>query len=365
MKKEASVFGGKMKKINIAIVGYGGMGAYHGGFLNAHEKYIISGIYDIDESRYEVAKNNGIKNYDRFHSKEEIAEDKSVDAVLIATPNDLHCEYVKYFARAGKNVICEKPVAMSSEEYAEMLKVCEENGVVFMVHQNRRWDPDFLTIKKIVEENTIGKIFRIESRVQGGNGIPGDWRKFAEKGGGMMLDWGVHLIDQMVFLYRELPQSVYCNYFHVAGFDVDDGFRLEMRYRDGLTVEIAVDTNCFINLPRWQIYGTDGTAQIVDWELHGKVVKPEFSKEWKIAGIQAGNGFTKTMAYRSADSVTEYDLDRVYPESCAFYEEFYAVSVNGKTPLIQPREVMSVMKIMEAAKLSSVENKTIYLEEQK
>lgn len=352
-----------MKKLNVAIVGYGGMGAFHGGNLNFNEKFAISGIYDIDESRYSVAKDNKIENYNRFHSKEEVAADKLTDVVLIATPNDLHCEYVKYFAKAKKHIICEKPVAMSSVEYAEMVKICHENGVVFMVHQNRRWDADFLTVKKMYDTFQIGTFYRIESRVQGGNGIPGDWRKFSEKGGGMMLDWGVHLIDQMVFMLHEMPQSVYCTYSKFAGFDVDDGFRLEMKYRGDLTVEIVVDTNCFINLPRWQIYGSNGTAQIIDWELNGKIVIPEYSKELKIAGIKAGNGFTKTMAYRTADSITEHELDKVYPEKDAFYNEFYDVVVNGRMPLIKPNEVMSVMKIMEAAKLSAIENKVVFMED--
>jgi len=250
-----------MKKLNLAIVGYGGMGSYHGNnYLRENAKFEISGIFDIDASRYAAARENGIENYDRFHSKEEIAADASTDAVLIATPNDSHLEYVTFFAQAGKHIICEKPVALSSAEYAQMLEVCDKNKVVLMVHQNRRWDPDFLTVKKMYDKNALGKFCRIESRVQGANGIPGDWRKFEEKGGGMMLDWGVHLIDQMVYMLPELPESVYCRYFYGAGFEVDDGFRLEMNYNGGLSVEIAVDTNCFIPLPRWTVYGADGTA---------------------------------------------------------------------------------------------------------
>lgn len=194
-----------MKKLNLAIVGYGGMGSLHRQQLSRENaKFEISGIFDIDASRYAAARENGIENYDRFHSKEEIAADASTDAVLIATPNDSHLEYVTFFAQAGKHIICEKPVALSSDEYAQMLEVCDKNKVVLMVHQNRRWDPDFLTVKKMYDKNALGKFCRIESRVQGANGIPGDWRKFEEKGGGMMLDWGVHLIDQMVYM---LPRT--------------------------------------------------------------------------------------------------------------------------------------------------------------
>lgn len=174
-----------------------------------------------------------------------------------------------------------------------------------------------------------------------------------------MLDWGVHLIDQMVYMLPELPESVYCRYFYGAGFEVDDGFRLEMNYNGGLSVEIAVDTNCFIPLPRWTVYGADGTAVIEDWALNGGIVKPVYSKDIKIAGIQAGNGFTKTMAYRTAESVVKSELDKVIPEPNAFYNEFYDVVVDHKEPLIRSSEVMNVMKIMEAAKRSAKENQVI------
>lgn len=89
-----------MKKLNLAIVGYGGMGSYHGNnYLRENAKFEISGIFDIDASRYAAARENGIENYDRFHSKEEIAADASTDAVLIATPNDSHLEYVTFLRR--------------------------------------------------------------------------------------------------------------------------------------------------------------------------------------------------------------------------------------------------------------------------
>lgn len=351
-----------MKKLNVAIIGYGGMGAYHGSnLLQLSDKYEIRGIYDIDKARYEVAKANNVANFDRFHSKEAVAADTKTDVVLIATPNDLHLDYVRYFANAKKHIICEKPVALSCAEYAEMLEVCNKNGVVFMVHQNRRWDADFLTVKKMYDTNSLGQLCRIESRVQGGNGIPGDWRKFKEKGGGMMLDWGVHLIDQMVYMFSDLPESLYCRYSFAGGFEVDDGFCLQLNYKNGLTVEIVVDTNCFIPLPRWTVYGEDGTAVIKDWDLNGKVVKPIYSKDLKIAGIQAGNGFTKTMAYRTAESVETKELDKVFSEPFAFYNEFYAVATQGKSPVIKPQQVMAVMKIMEMAERSARENKVIFI----
>ena len=77
---------------------------------------------------------------------------------------------------AGKNVICEKPVALNSRQLQDMIDASKKNGVLFTVHQNRRWDEDFLTMKKIYDEGTLGPVFNIETRVHGSRGIPGDWR---------------------------------------------------------------------------------------------------------------------------------------------------------------------------------------------
>lgn len=79
---------------------------------------------------------------------------------------------------------------MSVKEAEEMYDAAEKAGVVFEVHQNRRWDDDYLTVKNIVDNELAGEAYLIESRVMGGNGIPGAWRKEKARGGGMMLDWG-------------------------------------------------------------------------------------------------------------------------------------------------------------------------------
>lgn len=359
-----------MRKLKIAIIGYGGMGGYHASRLAETDKFEVCAIYDTDKSRYGVAKQNGIASCDAYRTKEDIASDPNVNAVLIATPNDVHGEYLKYFAAAGKHVICEKPVAPTSAEFAEMTDCAKRNGIVFAVHQNRRWDADFLTIKELYDKGVvgdgsgIGKILRIESRVQGGNGVPGDWRKFKEKGGGMMLDWGVHLIDQAVVMFGGAPDSIYCSYSFAQGFDVDDGFKLILDYPQTV-MEIVVDTDCYIKTPRWIAYGENGTAVIEDWDLNGKVVKPIFSTERKIAGIKAGNGFTKTMAYRTADSLTVEDLHRVYPEEYVFYNEFYNAVVNGLPMTITHDQVMTVLKIMEAAARSAKSHGSVNLKELK
>ena len=158
----------------LGIVGYGGMGSWHGNIVKDIDGLIVKGVYDIKPERGELAKERGFLSY---HSLEELLSDEEIDIVLVSTPNDLHKPIAIQAMRAGKNVVSEKPVTLSSADLAEMIRVSEETGVLFTVHQNRRWDEDFLTIKKIYDENLLGGVFRIESRVHGSRRIPGDWRQ--------------------------------------------------------------------------------------------------------------------------------------------------------------------------------------------
>src|SRR5699024_10898131 len=129
---------------------------------------------------YTTLFRSGFETYDNF---EAILNDEVVEGILIATPNDSHKELAITAMRAGKHVLCEKPVAMNVEELDEILAVAKETGKTFMVHQNRRWDPDFLMVRNMYQQKPIGEVFQIESRVQGANGIPGDWRHLKEHGG--------------------------------------------------------------------------------------------------------------------------------------------------------------------------------------
>ena len=171
------------------------------------EKLELAGVYDSNPDRMKWAAERGFTLYESFDA---VLKDASVDIVLVATPNHLHREMSIAAMRAGKHVLCEKPVMRSSRELEEVLAVSKETGCLFYPRQNRRWDRDFRIIKKIYDEELIGEVFRIESRVQGSRGIPGDWRKEKEYGGGMMLDWGVHLLDRLLFMISDPIETVNC-----------------------------------------------------------------------------------------------------------------------------------------------------------
>ena len=213
-------------KPRLAIIGLGGMGTWHLNELETMTEPEVAGIWDIKENRREYAASRNVHVY---ASLEDLLADETVDMVLIATPNDLHKPLAIAAMEAGKHVISEKPITLNSSDLQEMIDASERTGKFLCVHQNRRWDEDFLTVKKILEEGNLGQIYRLESRVHGAHGIPGDWRAQPQHGGGMILDWGVHLLDQALLFYPDAKlNTVYATVSNVTNTLVDDGFTADL-----------------------------------------------------------------------------------------------------------------------------------------
>lgn len=347
------------KNYNMAIIGLGGMGNWHRELINEEawfdgkkienagikNRLSVCGSFDIIEARQEFARKHGLKAYG---SIDELLGDPCVDIVLVATPNDLHKPFVIKALEAGKHVVCEKPVALSSAELQAMTDASVAAGKIFAVHQNRRWDEDYLTAKKIYDEQLLGEVHRIESRVHGSRGIPGDWRADKKQGGGMVLDWGVHILDQALQMIPGKVVKVYASLSHITTGLVDDGFIAELTFKNGIVFLAEVGTSNFINLPRWYILGRDGTAMIDGFSAKGKIVRiKDYSKNDAVP-IRTAAGLTKTMAPRTNETIHEESLPEVTSDICDFYLNFIAAIEGREKLLVSLDSVKRCMKLMEA-----------------
>ncbi len=340
-----------MKK-KLAIVGYGGQGAWHATWAGKSDVIELSGIYDIAEARMNAARENGIHTYS---SLEELVSDSNVDIVLCATPNDVHKDIVITALRAGKNVICEKPVALSVGDFDEMTAAAEEAGVTFSVHQNRRWDVDYLAIKSLIESGEIGDTINIESRVHGSRGIPSDWRCHKPYGGGMILDWGVHLIDQMLMLIPEKITKIYCEITNITTDEVDDGFNLHLTFESGKRATVEVGTYNFIAMPRFYMQAKSGSAYIEDWQKKCRVARLKAWNEKEVLPVQTAAGITKTMAPRDEITIDSYEIERPVSDVHDFYRNYVKAIDKAEPQLIKNDEVRRVLLVMEAAFKSAEE----------
>lgn len=344
-------------KVGVAVVGYGGMGGWHTKTIADIPEVELVGVYDILPERNKVAEEKGIKSY---ASLEELLADDDVKIVTVAIPNDVHVPTCIKAMEAGKAVVCEKPVTMSTELLEQMIEASNRTGSIFTVHQNRRWDEDFRTAEKIVKSGDLGRVFSIQSRVHGARGIPGDWRNTKAAGGGMVLDWGVHLLDQMYMMMGEMPVSVYATLSNVTNEEVDDGFTAIFKFGNGVEFTVEVGTSNFIDLPRWYILGLNGSAVIEDWDMNGKIVIATADETHDAVPIVTAAGLTKTMAPRTPETISERPIEKVEMDIKDYYRNIAKVVKGEEEQIVTHAQQRDLMKLMEAIFESAEENKVVY-----
>lgn len=366
----------------IAIIGCGGMGAGHayalggkGGYTgddgyssynegqealsDLQSRLTLAGVYDINPARMDWARDNGFGTFDSY---EAMLADGTVDIILIATPNHLHRDMALKAFDAGKHVLCEKPVMMSAAELETVLDAAKSAGKVFYPRQNRRWDKDFLIFKQLFEKNAVGRPFCIESRVCGSRGIPGDWRAEKQYGGGMMLDWGVHLLDRIAWMVPEKIKTVYCHMTHVHNDAVDDGFQMHLLFESGLAAVVEVGTCHFVSKPLWYLAGEKGTVQINDWDCRGEIAVLTSWEDKDAQPILAGEGLTKTMAPRTESSIQKRPLPELTVDRDGLYLNLVDV-IEGKAGQVATGEqALRVLRLMEAAVISDAEKRVVAFE---
>ena len=348
-------------KYLLGIIGFGAMAGTHYRHLSeGRTKVVVKGAFDINPDRLKIAEEKG---YVAYSSKEELLNDPEIDIVLVATTNEVHAELCIEAMQHGKHVICEKPVTLTSDELIRVMDVAKKCNKVFTINQNRRLNKDFILMKRTVESGIIGKPYVIESRVEGSRGMPTGWRTLKALGGGMMLDWGVHLIDQLMHMYPDVKvTSVYCTKNSLQYPEVDDNFRLVMMFENGIEARVEVATNNYITHPRWYVLGETGTLQVDDWECDGRVVHCiDKEDRWEEEIVYTKAGPTKTMAPRNPNSVETITLSEPIDVDTTLNPVYWQMidAIEGKAELtIKPEQALRVLKVMEAA-MESWENNIV------
>ncbi len=332
--------------IRLGIIGFGYMGHWHLRNAPRVDDVKVVAAYDIDKTKVEEARSIGLRGYDTL---EEFLADPEINLVLVATPNDVHCPLACAAMDAGKNVICEKPVAMSLAEVDRMIAASERNHVLFTVHQNRRWDKDYRIMREVVESGELGKVYSIQSRLHGARGAMFGWRAEPEHGGGMIYDWGVHFIDQLMWMLGyDSVKSVFCKTVKVKTPDVEDYFYLVMDLKNGCHVQMEVGTWVLKPMPRWMVLGDQGTLYINDFTRSGGIISVDETVEPEEIVVMTTSGPTRTFAPRGKKEIIEKELPDTPAELTEYYENLRD-AIDGKAELIvKPFQVRRVFEILEA-----------------
>jgi len=349
-----------MAKIKLAIVGFGFMGHCDADMMNNFDDIDLVAVADINPEQLKDAP-EGVETYPNI---DEMLEKADFNVLMVSTPNPSHPEMVIKGAKAGKNIICEKPAAMSVAAFDEMVAACKEAGVLFTVHQQRRWDTDFRIMKEVFDKKMVGDMYVIKSQLYGVNGNMHDWHIYPEMGGGMLYDWGVHLIDQMLFMIPGKITSVYADVRNVINENVDDYFNILMKFDSGVTAEIELGTYYLTPKRAWFIGGNKGSALIDGFGGEGKIVRTAHLLEnvpGKITMTAAGP--TRSFGPPAPGLLQEEPLPEVNVSHKNYWEHFIKAFDGEEDVFVKPDQVRRVLCLMDAVRESAKTGKAIAFEE--
>ncbi len=248
--------------IRSVVVGYGSAyqwGHRHAEWIQQTEGLSLYGICDTDENARERATKDYAEQVRVFSDLDEVLRDEAVELVVLVTPHDTHAPLAIKALRAGKHVLTEKVMCLNTAEADAMIQAARESGKALSVFHNRRWDSDFLTVKKAIDSGMLGEVFLIESCVTNYD-KPFGWRAEKKNGGGQLYDWGAHLFDQAVQLIDAKPLTVFAELqTRVWDVDVDTFAKVIVPFDNGCLFEADLGNVQQISKPRWHVFGEKGT----------------------------------------------------------------------------------------------------------
>lgn len=347
-----------MATINTALCSYGMSGhLFHAPFIEAHPDFNLYAVF-------ERTKNLAEKKYPNIktlRALEDILKDETIDLVVVNTPNITHYDYTKKALEAGKHVIVEKPFTVTTKEAEELITLAEKQNLKLSVYHNRRWDSDFKTVKKVVQQGVLGDIVETEFHYDRFDPELSykNHKETPTEGVGSLYDLGSHLIDQALQLFG-IPNSVFATL---------DSFRKESKVGDYFDVKLYYDSH-FVTLkssyfvreplPAYSIHGTKGSfikskADIQETELQ-KEIKPN-TANWGIEP-ESERGLLHIIENNTSKKelvVTEQG------DYMAYYNGVAEAIKNNKSLPVTAEEATQVITIIEAAFLSNTEKKVITL----
>jgi predicted dehydrogenase len=269
--------------IKVGCIGYGG--AFNMGLAHLNEMkragMTPTAVAEIDEKRLEVARKDfpGIETYTSVGA---MLRKSDVNLLAVITPHDTHAKLALQCLRAGRHVVCEKPLAITTAECDAMIAAAKKSRVVLSTYHNRHWDGHILEAMKHIRSGKIGDIVRVETQM-GGWGKPGDWWRTSKSiSGGLLYDWGVHLLEYTLQIVnseiREVSGYTWSGVWAAQskwGKDTneDDGL-IVVRYASGARSTLAMSSIESRPNPAWfKVTGTKGTY-VMDWSA-GEIVTHE------------------------------------------------------------------------------------------
>jgi predicted dehydrogenase len=302
-----------------------------------------------------------------YHSAAEAFADPSIDIIIITTTPDTHFSFTKSALEARKHVLVEKPFVPTSSEAQQLIDISKETGKLICVYQNRRWDADFLTVQKLIADDTFGRVVEFESHFDRYKPArPETWKGALgmDHAGGVVYDLGTHLIDQAYVLFG-IPRSVNAVFSNQRndGEKEPDSFTVLLEYGPGgplVTAKagvICVETEQL----RYWVRGTKGSFKKFHLDVQEDQLKVGLKPGDKGFGIESDANSGKLVVLKD-DKLKSSVFKNVGPKTYAtLYAGFAkAIAGGGESAVpVKASDARDVLKIIEAARESAKSGKTV------
>lgn len=320
----------------------------HAAAFAEHEGFDVVAVADPDaDRRAEAHERFGCATH---KAPEELLADDSIEVVVVATPSHTHVPLTVAALAAGRHVVVEKPMAQSASEVDTMVGAAEQSGQILSCFQNRRFDPDFLVVREVIESGRLGDLVLVRL-AQHRFSRRADWQTLRKFGGGELSNTAPHLLDQCLQLMPAGPVEVFADLRRaVCPGDAEDHVKLSLRGKSGPVIDVESTTCVATPQQKWLIAGTTGgltsdrDAVSVRWFDPSSLPELE-PDEGAVPGRKYGTG--ETIDWQTERIEIPKDNRSA---ALMFYDRFYETVRNGADVYITPESVRRQIDIIERAR---------------
>lgn len=332
--------------ITVGLVGFGLAGRILHAPLIAHAGMRIVGVV----TRQVQAVRETLPAAVAVPDIEALLQLDALDLVVIASPNEHHAQQAGKALAAGKHVVIDKPLAVSVAQADELIQMAASAQRQLAVFHNRRWDSDFLTLRELISNGSLGDIVSYEARWDRFRPqVAERWREQAGAGAGILFDLGPHLIDQALCLFG-MPEWLQADVFtQRPNAVVDDGFEIRMG-KGPLRISLGVSSLVVDNALRYRVHGTQGSFRKSGLDVQEEQLRQGVSPADASYGIEPE---TQWGCLVPANQGEHTPIPAVRGDWSAFYRAMRA-SIESNAPVpVSAHAARNVLKLIELARISS------------
>jgi predicted dehydrogenase len=344
-------------RLQVGLIGYGYAGkTFHAPLISAVPALELAAVASSD-----AAKVHADWPRATVHATpaELIARD-DLDLVVIATPNDTHHPLARAALLAGRNVVVDKPFTVALDDARELVALARERRRLLSVFHNRRWDGDFLTLRRLVGEGALGRVVEMSSRHDRYRPeVRRRWRESAGPGAGLWFDLGPHLIDQALQLFGRPRAITLQRDLTRDGALADDWFHASLRY-DRLHVQLHAGMLVAASAPRFAVHGTRGSFVKEGLDAQEDALKAGARPTWPAQpgwGIDPGRATLVTRAHDGGAVAAPVEMQA---GAHMAYFAAIAAAIRDRAPNpVPPEEALAVMELIELGIASAAQRREI------